>query len=75
MANELYKDYLLISRAEYNAETGFWVPKINISWRAAKGGYHFHSLAGPSALFTAEQEAVAQGFLLARLWVDKRLLM
>jgi hypothetical protein len=72
VANQLYKDYLLISRAEYDPKKECWIVKVNISW-TEPGGYHFHSFDAPRMAFTSQAEAVHHGFVLARLWVDKRL--
>jgi len=72
VASQLYKDYLLRSRADFNAVTECWVPRINISWRMANE-LHYHMFDGPTNLYKSELEAVSQGLLIGRLWVDNKL--
>lgn len=72
MPNTIYKNHLLIAVAEYNAENTCWVPKINISWRKGDN-FHYHYIDGPAKLFKTEEDAIFHGFMLAELWVDKKL--
>jgi len=70
MANQLYKEHLLVWTAGYEKETNEWIPVVNISWRD-KGQFQFHRLRGPAK--SSEEDAMAEGLLLAKLWVDKKL--
>ena len=70
MATQLYKGYLIISRAYLNKETESWLPEITVSW-STDGRTSFHSIA-PTRDFKSESEAIFEGFALARLWIDKR---
>jgi hypothetical protein len=72
VASELYKEHLLVSRAQYDSESECWVPAVIISWKL-DGKFQFHSFNHLSKTYKSAQEAVSQGFLLAKLWVDKKL--
>jgi hypothetical protein len=72
MTSELYKNHLVISTAKYDQESECWMPTVNISWRG-EGMFNFHTLNGPTNFCKTEPEAISQGFVLAKLWVDKRL--
>jgi hypothetical protein len=71
MANEMYKGHLLISTARYNSKKKSWVVKIHVSWSEG-GKFYYHFVDEPSNLYTSEEDAVSQGLLLARQWVDKK---
>lgn len=72
MANEAYKGHILISTATYQSDCKKYIAHVSIAWRT-EDGFHFHRLEGASTSGRSAEEAVAQGFAVARLWVDKKL--
>ncbi|MGH7825847.1 MAG: hypothetical protein ACREQ7_11815 [Candidatus Binatia bacterium] len=71
MATELYNNYLIASIPRYSDENNAWSVKLIISRR--EGYYlHYHSFEHPK-LFDTLPEAVTEGLLIARLWIDKKL--
>jgi hypothetical protein len=71
VAIELYQGRRLKSTASYELASGTWVPSISITWVEADTS-HVHTFDGPAKYFITAAEAVSYGFLLARLWVDKK---
>jgi len=70
MANELYKQHVLIWMALHDEQTDSWIPHINISW-TMNGRYQFHTFNGPAQI--SHDDALALGKQLAEAWVDKKL--
>jgi hypothetical protein len=70
MANELYRDHLLVWKAIYDQETDAWFGEGHISWKVIDK-YQFHRLEGPRRLF--EEEALTLWKEMAERWVDRKL--
>lgn len=72
MANELYKDHVLVSTSSYNSTNQCWAASVSISWRDG-ANFHFHRFDGTSNSYHTAEDAIANGLQPARLWVDKKL--
>ena len=69
MAALLYGIHILISRPRYDDKLRVWLPYASISWEDNK--YHYHQLNDLGKNFETEEEALAFGFMAARLWIDE----
>jgi PAS domain S-box-containing protein len=70
-SREFYKDYIVTSRATYDAASKSWMPVVALSWRQGRD-FHLHKL-NASRTFDVEAEAIAEGFVMGRHWVDQQL--
>jgi hypothetical protein len=69
MANQLYKNCLLVWAAVHDKRTNLWIPAITISWHT-NGKYQFHRFNGPPE--TSYALALSAGKQLAESWVDEK---
>jgi hypothetical protein len=72
VATELYKNRRLKSIASHDLASDTWLPSITIRWNEGDS-FHLHTFDGPPKCFVTAEDAIAYGFLLARLWVDQKL--
>jgi hypothetical protein len=70
VAVEIYKNHALKCYTTQNDATDSWVPSISISWREADS-FHVHTFDGPPGTFATAEDAIAYGYMLGRLWIDK----
>jgi hypothetical protein len=70
-ANQMYKDYLIISRPRHNEVGTEWFVHVTISWQQT-ANLHFHTLT-PQKSFQSEEEASHEGVRLGKLWIEGRL--
>ena len=69
MANQTYKDHLLVWYVFHDTRTDQWIPEMTIQW-TADGESQFHSFNGPpQASFDAAMEL---GQDIAVAWVDSK---
>jgi hypothetical protein len=68
---KLYKSHLIVCRATHSEDNAQWFVSAHISWRVA-GHSHLHTLK-PATPFETEEDATAEGFRMAELWVDNKL--
>jgi hypothetical protein len=64
-----YEIYILISRPRYDDTLRVWLAYASISWDSDK--FHYHQLNNLSKSFATEKEALAFGFIAARLWIEE----
>lgn len=65
----MYGIYVLISRPRYDHKLRVWVAYAIISWDSDK--FHYYQLNNLTKSFETEEEALAFGFVAARLWIDE----
>ncbi|MGH7825852.1 MAG: hypothetical protein ACREQ7_11840 [Candidatus Binatia bacterium] len=70
MATELYNGHLIASISRYDDEHKAWTAKLIISWR--EGYCLYYRSFEPVKLSGTLAEAVADGLLMGRRWVDKK---
>jgi CheY-like chemotaxis protein len=68
---EVYKDHLIDVSAMYEPASRSWTVAGTISWRKQKN-FHFHKL-NTSRTFATDDDARAEGLILARRWIDHQL--
>jgi hypothetical protein len=69
MANELYKQCLIIWNSEHDKQTDTWIPDVIISWHEG-GKYQFQRLKGPPQISHSDAWQLAKR--LAEAWVDEK---
>ena len=72
MPHEMYKDATILCKAEFDEVESLWFLAISIAWQVSEH-LHWHTMTPPKS-FETETEAMAEGFRLAELWVDNKLL-
>ena len=72
MASLLYKDFLIVAGADFEAPTRSWVSIVSVSWNAG-GKQEIHFLSQTSERHDSPDDAVGFGLAVARAWVDYRL--
>jgi signal transduction histidine kinase/CheY-like chemotaxis protein len=68
---EVYKDHLIKVSAMYEPASRSWTIAVTISWHKQKN-FHFHKL-NETRTFDTEDDARAEGLILARRWIDHQL--
>jgi len=72
MASFLYKDYLIVSAADYNRETLEWKPWASICWRD-NGYQHLHQIRFTGEKFKTAPAAEEFAMNAGEKWVDGQL--
>jgi hypothetical protein len=67
----LYRNYTLLTRAEFEPIKEAWRVLVTITWQV-DANFHVHTLQ-PAILFSTEEGALVEGLHLAEGWVDQRL--
>jgi hypothetical protein len=67
----MYRDSTILCTAEFDEAERIWRLTVAIAWQIAEH-LHWHTLTPPKC-FETEEEALAEGFRLGELWIDKRL--
>jgi hypothetical protein len=70
-SQEIYRDYLITSRAMYETASSSWMPVVTLTWRHGKD-FHLHKL-NASRMFDVQADAIAEGFVMGRHWIDQQL--
>jgi hypothetical protein len=69
VANQMYKEHLVIWTVVHDKQTDCWTPTAKISWQV-KNKYEFKRIYGPPQ--TSQPKALALAEQIALAWVDKR---
>ena len=72
MSSSLYKNHLIVSSADYLADTSEWKPWATVSWRDS-GYQHLHTINFITEKFDTPAGAELFGTQSGRQWVDNRL--
>lgn len=70
MASSLYKDYLVVSAADYNRDTSEWKPWVSVCWRD-NGCQHLHQIRFVHEKFKTAPAAEEYAMNAAQEWVDR----
>jgi hypothetical protein len=69
-SREFYRDYVITSRAVYEPASKSWMPVVALSWCQGRD-FHLHKL-NACRTFEAEADAIAEGFVMGRHWIDQQ---
>ena len=72
MASRLYKNYLIVSAADYNRDTLEWKPWASICWRD-NGHQHLHQIRFTNDKFQTAEEAEKVAMKAGEIWIDGQL--
>ena len=71
MASSLYKDYLVVTAADYNRDTSEWKPWVSICWRDS-GRQHLHQIRFVHEKLKTALAAEEFGKNAAEKWVERQ---
>jgi hypothetical protein len=66
-----YGKYVLISRPLHDAIFYIWTPYASVSWNKEKE-FRYHQIKDLDKTFDTQEEAIAFGFIVARIWADEQ---
>ena len=66
-----YGKYILISRPLHDAILDIWTPYASVSWNKEKE-FRYHQIKDLDKTFDTQEEAIAFGFIVARIWADEQ---
>jgi hypothetical protein len=72
MAVQTYENYLIFSQPSENVLRGRWQAHASVTW-FEEDGAHYHTFEIAKA-FDSEASALVFGFMIARAWINDKLL-